>query len=58
MSERCNGSARRILKPLREDGRFTDRAILREVQFRLNSMLSLGGFPAYVIEFGPNPVEF
>ena len=31
-------------------GRFAGRAILNEVQFRLNAMVNHGGFPAYPMD--------
>ena len=41
-----------------EDDRFSIRRILSESQWRLGTMLSAGGFPAYQMVFGPNPVVF
>ena len=36
-----------VYRRLSAVGRFAGRAILNEVQFRLNAMVNHGGFPAY-----------
>ena len=57
MLERRNGLARGIYNRLHADGRFVDRAILNEVQYRLRAMLQHWGFSAYHRAFEPDPVE-
>ena len=46
-----------VYKKLREDSRFKDKAILYELQYRLNAMLNREGFSAYKTAFGSNPVD-
>ena len=55
--ERRNGLARGIYNRLIEDDRFSSGRILSEVQWCLNTMLSAGGFSAYQMVFGSNPVD-
>ena len=54
---RRHGLARGIYNRLAVDSRFPDRAILNEVQLRLNVVRSHDGPPAYQMVFGPNPVD-
>ena len=56
--ERRNGFARGVYNRLIEGDRFSDKKILSEVQWRLNTMLSASGFPAYQMLFGSNPADF
>ena len=51
MLERRNGLARGIYNRIREGGRFSGRQILSEVQWRLNALISAGGFSAYRMVF-------
>ena len=53
-----NGLARCIYYRLVEDDRFSNKTILSEVQWCLNTMLPTSGFSAYQIVFGPNPADF
>ena len=55
--ERRNGLARGNFNRIREDDRFTGRQILSEVQWRLNALISAGGFSAYQMAFGSNPMD-
>ena len=55
---RRNGLARGIYNRPIEDDRFSYTTILSEVQWCLNTMRSAGGFSAYQIVFGSNPVDF
>ena len=40
-----------------EGGRFVGKAILNEDQYCLHTMLNDGGYSAYQVAFGPNPVD-
>ena len=52
-----NGLARGIYNRLEEDDRFSGTQILAEVQWRLNALISGGGFSAYHMVFGSNPAD-
>ena len=51
------GPVRGIHNRLAADGRFSDRVILYKVQFCSNAMLHHGGFSAYQMVPGSNPVD-
>ena len=57
MLERRSGLARGIYDRLVEDDRFSSEKILGEVQWRLNTMPSPGGFSAYQTVFRSNPAD-
>ena len=48
---------RGIYDRLSADGRSPDRALLHEVQFRLNPMVTHWGFPADPMVFGSNRMD-
>ena len=50
--------ARGVYNRLVENDRLSNTAILAEAQWRLNTMLSASGFPAYQVVFGSNPEDF
>ena len=54
---RRNGVARGIYNRLKQDVRSSGKQIPAEAQRRLNSLVPGGGFSAYQMAFGPNPVE-
>ena len=56
MLGRRNGVARGICYRLREDGRFTDKATSNGIHSCVTTMLNHGGFPAYQLVLGSNPV--
>ena len=54
---RRNGLACGICSRLKEDDRFSGKQILAEVHWRLNTLISCGGFSAYRVVFGSDPVD-
>ena len=55
--ERRNGLARRIYNRLVADGRSWGKQILSEVQWRLNALISAGGYSAHQMVFGSKPLD-
>ena len=54
---RHNGPGRGICNRLREGDRLSGKQILAEAQWRLNTLISGGGFPGYQMVFGSNPAD-
>ena len=54
---RRDGLARAIFSRLVEEGRFLGKRIFAEAQWRLNTLICGGGYPAGQIIFGPNPAD-
>ena len=57
IAERRNGIARGTYNRLQEGDRFSSKQILAEVRWRMNNLISGGGFPAYQMFFGPDPAD-
>ena len=57
MMGRRNGAGRGIRDRMTGDGRFTDRAVLNGVHFRLNAVANRVAFSAYRMAFGANAVD-
>ena len=55
--DRRNGLAQGTYNRLMEDDRPSGEQILREVQWRLNTLISRGVYPAYQMVFGSIPVD-
>ena len=51
------GLGRGIYKPLPGDGPSSSKQIPSNAQWRLKTMISAGGFSAYQMVFGPNPLD-
>ena len=53
----CRNAAMALPNRFHGTGRFVDLGASNEIQFRVNTMLNHGGFPAFRFEFGPNPAD-
>ena len=54
--ERRNGLARCTFNRLAADGRSSGKQVISKVQCCLNTLISGGGYSAYQLAFGSNPV--
>ena len=54
--ERRNGLARGTFNRLAADGRSSGKQVISKVQCCLNTLISGGGYSAYQLAFGSNPV--
>ena len=52
---RHKGLARGFYNNLVADDRFSGKQVLAEAQWRLNTLISVGGYSACQLVFGPNP---